>query len=335
MPVSDRVIALAGITRSYPSLQGGKRLRLTALDGIDLVVEQGELFGLVGPNGSGKTTLAKILSGMLCPHAGRGTVNGHDLIAGRRQIQASTTLIKSGGWTGMLHHSTLRDNIRDYGLLAGVAPRTVAQRTEGMLRLLELEDKAGALPWHLSAGQRQKLCLAMAGMVRTPLVILDEPTTHLDPLATQDVRWFIRHILNQERGQTVLLATHYLDEAEALCDRVAFLDRGRVIACGTPAELAARAHPGAILELALQGRASPLDDALSAIVGVREVRSRLDDPSGGRWRIRVYHDGGAANPTSAVLAKLSSEGTAVRWVRTVQPSLYDAYHALVGGQLAW
>ena len=306
--VTEPAIELAGITRSYPVRQGGQNRSYPALDGIDLVVERGELFGLVGPNGSGKTTLAKILSGILRPDGGRGTVNGHDLIGGRRQIQASTTLIKSGGWTGMLHHSTLRNNLRDYGLLAGVDPGVVADRTDGMLKLLELEDKAGELPWHLSAGQRQKLCLAMAGMVRTPLIILDEPTTHLDPLATQDARWFIRRILNEERGQTVLLATHYLDEAEVLCHRVAFLDRGRVVACGTPAELAARAHPGAILELGVGGWASPPDDALTAIAGIRQVRSRLEDPSAGRWRVRVYHDGGSANPTSAILAKLFRKG---------------------------
>jgi len=333
--VTDLAIELAGITRSYPVRQGGQCRSYPALEGIDLAVERGELFGLVGPNGSGKTTLAKILSGLLRPDGGRGTVNGHDLIGGRRQIQASTTLIKSGGWTGLLHHSTLRNNVRDYGLLAGVDPRAVADRIDTMLRLLELEDKAGELPWHLSAGQRQKLCLAMAGMVRTPLVILDEPTTHLDPLAAQDARWFIRRILNEERGQTILLATHYLDEAEALCDRVAFLDRGRVVACGTPAELAARAHPGAILELGLGGCASRPDDALTAIAGVHGVRSRLEEPASGRWRVRVYHDGGSANPTSAVLAKLASEGTQVRWLHTVQPSLYDAYHVLVGGQLEW
>lgn len=328
-------IEAQGLVKSFPAKRGagGPRPRHTAVDGVSLTIRQGEFLGLVGANGAGKTTLIKILTGILAPDCGLARVNGFDLATARREVKASSTLIKSGGWTGLLYQTSVLNNIRFYGRLAGLPGPLIERRALEILDVLDLAAKCGELPWYLSAGQRQKACLAMMAIVITPVVFLDEPTAHLDPAAAANVRRFLREVMNRERGQTVFMSTHYLDEAELLCDRVAILDRGRVVACGTPAKLRAAARSGEVLEISVERCSPPAVEALGRLPGVLHVNHRVEDPVMGRYLLRVHARPGGENPTPAVLASLSSAAVEVRWLRTIRPTLQEVYFELVGRDL--
>ncbi|MHB8928796.1 MAG: ABC transporter ATP-binding protein [Bacillota bacterium] len=314
-----------------PGDSGGPK---PVLAGINLEVRRGELFGLIGANGAGKTTLIKILTGILSADQGVARVNGFDLRAQRTLAKASTTLIKSGGWTGLAYQVSVLENLRFYGRLAGLNGRTIEERAKQILDRLGLGDMSNELPWFLSAGQRQKASLAMMSMVITPVVFLDEPTTHLDPAAADDVRRFVRDVMNRERGQTIFMSTHYLDEAEQLCDRIAILDHGHLLASGTPAQLAASLPDRAVLQISADECTPVVVKQLASLPGIQHVKEDLDDGVAGRCLMHIYGEPTATIPTSEVLRCLDENGARLRWIKTTQPTLQEVYFSLVGRDIA-
>src|SRR5262249_42346728 len=147
------------------------------------------------------------------------------------------SLVPAQGWLGTLFYLTLRENLQFYARLSGIPDKVARSRIDEALEQLEIADKATTLPWSLSAGQLQKLNLARVYLLRTPIAFRDEPTAHLDPRVSHTIRTFVRDVLNRQLGQTIFMSTHYLQEAESMCSRVAILDGGRVVALDTVANL--------------------------------------------------------------------------------------------------
>ncbi len=311
MPVSDLAIRCRGLVKRYPPA-------VTAVDGLDLEVARGECFGLLGPNGAGKTTTVEILEGLSAPSGGEVEV------LGRRWGEDAEGLRERIGLTLQETHLYEKLTVRELvALFRALYPR--GRDVDEVIRLVSLEEKAGTWYQRLSGGQKQRLAVAVALVGDPELLFLDEPTTGLDPQSRRQL-WDVVTELKR-RGKTVLLTTHYMDEAERLCDRVAIVDHGKVIALGTPRQLVA-AHVGQeIVEFQLEGGApDPADEAafraLPAVQGVRRVA--------GGWQL-VTDQVHLAIP--ALLGHLSARGQAAAALSTHRATLEDVFVTLTGRRL--
>ncbi len=230
-------VAISQLTRRFGDV--------TAVDRLDLAVEVGEMFGLLGPNGAGKTTTIKMLITLLKPTEGRATVVGHDIAREprlvRRAIGYVPQLLSSDGAL------SARENLDISGRLYHIPARERRERTAEALEFMGLADVADRLVRTFSGGMIRRLEIAQAMLHRPPILFLDEPTVGLDPIARRAVWEHVRR-LRERDGTTIMLTTHYMDEAAELCDRVGIMDLGRLVALGTPAELEAQVRPGATLD---------------------------------------------------------------------------------------
>lgn len=250
-------LRLRGLRKTFP--------KVTAVDGVDLDVAKGEVFGLLGPNGAGKTTTLEIIEGLTSADSGEIEILGLTWARRAREIQSRIGVQLQS--TSLFNKITPREALDLYG---SYYPKR--RGTDELLKLVQLEEKADAYHITLSGGQQQRLALAMALVNDPELVFLDEPTTGLDPQARQSLWDVVRHM--KREGRTVVLTTHYMDEAEALCDRLAIMDHGKVIATGTPASLIADLALPSVVELTFDG-AAPDPAAFSAQLG-QGVERRTD-----------------------------------------------------------
>jgi ABC-2 type transport system ATP-binding protein len=214
------------------------REQVMAVQDASMAVEQGELFGLLGPNGAGKTTLIKLLATLIVPTAGTARVNGCDLRE-ESKIKASIGLV-AGDERSFYWRLTGRQNLEFFAGLSGFSTHEAAHSIEKVLELVGLADRADERLQIYSTGMKQRLSIARGLLHDPPILFMDEPTKSLDPTATCRLHRLIKEDLVGRQGKTVLLTTHRLEEAEELCDRVAIMDKGRIRACGTLAELKAR-----------------------------------------------------------------------------------------------
>ncbi|MET8868942.1 ABC transporter ATP-binding protein [Nonomuraea sp. NPDC004580] len=205
-----------------------------AVDGVDMAVQPGEIVGFLGPNGAGKTTTMRMLTTLLRPTAGTATVAGHDLVREPREVRRRIGYVAQG--SGLPPVTPVRGELELQGMLYGLSRAEAAARIPGVLERLDLAGLADRAPATLSGGQRRRFDIAFALLHDPVLLFLDEPTTGLDPQSRANLWDHIRS-LRDRQGMTVFLTTHYLDEADALCDRVMIIDRGRIVAQGAPAEL--------------------------------------------------------------------------------------------------
>jgi ABC-2 type transport system ATP-binding protein len=231
-PTGPEVIATRGLTKVYPS-QDGDRAPLTAVDGLDLSVRRGEIFGLLGPNGAGKTTTVGMLTTRVIPTSGRAEVNGVDVVADPPRVKH---------FIGVVHQLNTLDrslnafeNLYFHGRYYGMSAKEAREASDEQLERFRLSHRARSEVRTLSGGMARRLMVARALLHRPAVLFLDEPTASLDPQS----RLALWEILNEIRteGQTILLTTHYMEEAEAFCDRVAVMDHGRILALDTPARL--------------------------------------------------------------------------------------------------
>jgi ABC-2 type transport system ATP-binding protein len=287
---------------------------VTALDGVSLAVEAGTIFGLLGPNGAGKSTTVRVLSTMSRPDSGRALVGGIDVLADPVGVRRAIGVV--GQKHGADPEATGHENLVLQGEFYGLTGRELKQRVTQSLDRFGLADAAGRLVKTYSGGMQRRLEIAM-GLLHYPKVLfLDEPTTGLDPEARVEM-WREIERLAVEEQMTILLTTHYLEEADRLASMLAIIDRGKVVARGTPNELKSELQGDAIqVELADAGdvRAS---DALGRIAGLGEVKLE------GRVIRARAQNGGAAIP--AVLAALDAQGVTARAVTLARPSLDDVY----------
>jgi sodium transport system ATP-binding protein len=234
-----------------------KRGRVEALGGLDLECKQGEIYGLLGPNGAGKTTTLRVLATLLAPTSGTARVDGIDVAADPLEVRRRIGFLS--GTTGLYPRLTPRETLTYFGKLHGMAPSDLDRRLDEMLDRFGMREYADARCESLSTGQRQKVSIARAVLHDPPVLILDEPTTGLDVLASSSMIEFIE--TRRAAGTCVLFSTHVLSEAERLCDRIGIIFRGRLLAAGTIAELSARAGKtwlaDVFLEIVRQGGLEP------------------------------------------------------------------------------
>jgi ABC-2 type transport system ATP-binding protein len=307
----EMAIEADGLVKSYPK-------GVTALDGLSFGVEAGTVFGLLGPNGAGKSTAVKILTTLAQPDGGRGSVGGVDVVAQPDQVRRMIGVVAQG--SGVDVRATGRENLRLQGQLYGMRGPGLEARAQELLDDFGLSEHADRISGNYSGGMQRRMDIAMA-LVHDPQVLfMDEPTTGLDPEVRAEM-WQEIGRLSREQGKTVLLTTHYLEEADQLAAQLAIVDRGKVVADGTPEELK-RELRGDAINVELVSPPSQLNGTLSGVAGIRDVA--LD----GRVLRARADDGGRAVP--AVLQALEAHGIEVASVTVARPSLDDVYLRYTG-----
>jgi len=299
-------IIVDGLEKRYKEVQ--------ALDGVSFRVAAGEVFGLLGPNGAGKSTTVKVLTTLTTPDAGRAEVAGHDVVSAPNSVRRSIGYVPQS--SGVDRDATGRENLMLQGRVQGMSGRKLRERVQHLLEQLGLADAADRVVRGYSGGMKRRLDVGL-GLVHGPQVLfLDEPTTGLDPEA-RAAMWDELAVLAREELLTILLTTHYLEEADVLTHRLAIVSRGRVVVEGTAEELKASMQGEAVVVELSDGE---VDDALAVLRALEEVGDVSAD--GKLLRSRVT-DGARAVPP--ILAALDANGIAVEAVTMHRPSLDDVY----------
>jgi ABC-2 type transport system ATP-binding protein len=317
------IIEAKGLARTFKSR---KRI-VEAVRGVDLTVAEGEIVGFLGPNGAGKTTTLRMLTTLLEPTAGSATVAGADLlrdpVAVRRRIGYVPQAI---GQTmgGTDPNCLVQEELLDQAALYHLDKAEALRRAEQLTSQLDLSGLDKRLVKTLSGGQRRRLEIALGLVHQPPLVFLDEPTTGLDPQSRSNLWDHIRR-LRSDLGTTVFLTTHYLDEADALCDRVFIIDHGVIVAEGTPDELKRRVS-GDVVTLQVNGATHRASELLAAQPTVHDVAVSDD----GALRLSVFH-GAEALPT--LLRVLDDAGVTMHSINLSRPSLDDVFLTMTGRSL--
>jgi oleandomycin transport system ATP-binding protein len=293
--------------------------KVRALDGIDMVAREGTVFGLLGPNGAGKTTAIRVLSTLLQPTEGRATVGGYDVVRQPREVRRLIGL--TGQYAAVDELLSGEENLYMIGRLLGLSSRDARARARELLEAFDLADAAGKYVKQYSGGMRRRLDLAASLVGRPRFLYLDEPTTGLDPRSRLELWNMIRALV--AGGTTVLLTTQYLEEADRLADEIVVIDKGRVIAAGTPAQLKTRIA-GQVLE------ARPVDPAdLTAVEKILSSFAAGDDGA--------YNDGQLVTVSIAdrsalgqAVRRLDEEGIVVEDLSLRRPSLDEVFLAITG-----
>jgi ABC-2 type transport system ATP-binding protein len=308
-------VRTSGLTRTYQARKGGRPEGVRALQDVDLTVEVGEVYGLLGPNGAGKTTLCRILSTILIPTSGTAEVMGHDVVTEAAQVKKSIGIV-FGGDRGLYARLSARENLRFWAALYGLRGSEMRKRCDLLLDRMGLGERAGDRVDTMSRGMKQRLHLARGLIANPPLLILDEPTVGMDPVAAHDFRTLVAEL--RADGRTILLTTHDMAEAEAVCDRVSLFDHGSILATRAPAEI------GALISRYERVDAvdvpAPVAADLAALPGVVSVT-----PMGGSsTRIETAD----SEATGRVLHRLVDAG--VTQIATGRPGLQEVYLHLMG-----
>jgi len=308
--VPEPIIAVEGLFKSYNS----NGVTVEAVRGLSFSVQEGEVFGLLGPNGAGKTTTVEILEGMRTPDRGTARVCGLDPEkAGSEFKQKIGAVLQSTSLPGKLRVKEALDLFANF--------YTSRADTESLLKRFQLEEKRNAFYSHLSGGQKQRLALAMALVNNPQVVFLDEPTAGLDPQVRREIYDIIEELRKDKK--TVLITTHYIEEAERLCDRVAIVDHGRIIKTGSPRELKHSSAGTTRIEVRL---ARPLTNGvLSTLEGVADCR----DFDG----TYVLHSTLPPRTIVALVKQLEAENNELQSLEMFSPSLEDVFIELTGRRL--
>jgi len=303
------------------------RQEVVALDGVDLQVARGERFGVLGPNGAGKTTLIKILVTLLLPSSGVALVDGLDVVTQFRELRHRIAMV-SGGENVGFGMLKVKEQLWMFSQFYGMPSKPAKHRIAELLERLGLSEAADRRVSALSSGMRQKMNL-IRGLITNPRILfLDEPTVALDVGAARDVRDEVRRWMAEDPTRTVILTTHYMMEADELCDRVAIVNRGRIVAEGTPAELKRRVQQDAIVDLQLSP-GSRLLDALRGIDGVAAA-SVAEQDGIDRFSLQLSSDAALGG----VMRVVEGSGRQIRGVQKREVTLEDAFVKLVGRGMA-
>jgi ABC-2 type transport system ATP-binding protein len=309
-------ISTRNLSRLYQARLTGAEV--LALDDVSLEVEAGEVRGLLGPNGAGKTTLTKILSTVLLPTRGSATVLGFDVGADTAQVRKLIGVV-FGGDKGLNTHLTGRQTLEFWAALYFVPSRQAKARAAALLDRVGLGPKADQVVSSYSRGMKQRLHLARGLIADARVLFLDEPTIGMDPMAARHFRELIREL--RAEGKTILLTTHDMAEAEALCDRVALIDQGRLLAVETPASLGRLIAKHERIDF--EGASEGLLNALRAHPGIAQIKTQSGGEGKG-YRLEVKESGAHRS----VLQLLVSSG--ITSIRTSRPSLEEVYLHVIG-----
>jgi ABC-2 type transport system ATP-binding protein len=293
-----------------------------ALSGVDLSVSEGQIFGLLGPNGAGKTTLLRILTTVMKPDAGDATVVGHNVSTAPSAVRSAIGYVSQQG--GAEVAATGRENLMLQARLYGLEPRTAKKRVNELLATFEMESIADRVVQTYSGGQQRRLDLAMGIVHRPTLLFLDEPTVGLDPQSRARV-WDEVRMLHRN-GTTVMLTTHYLDEADVLCDCIAIIDYGQIVAQDTPVGLKRKIAGDVVrLELGMNHHAYNIQDLFHSQLFVREIKQEQETLQ------LIVEEGEVALPI--ILRTLNENGLDIRTITLDRPSLDDVFLMQTGRSL--
>ena len=304
----DEVISVEGLVKRYGDL--------TALDGASFSVPRGCVFGLLGPNGAGKSTTIRILTGLTRPTSGKATVLGHDVEAETTEAKARIGVVPEA--SNVYEEMTAFDNLVFASELYGVPRGERRRRAMELLEIFNLSDRARDVVVEFSRGMKRRLTIACALVHRPELIFLDEPTTGLDIQSARILREQVREL--NKGGVTVLLTTHYLEEADQLCNYIAMINRGKIVALDTPEKLKASVTGSRIVEVSFSGGVEETD--LGKLQGVTEVH-RLGD----KHRLTIGDD---SDIVGEIADYARSRGMTVSTINTLKPSLEDAFLKITG-----
>jgi ABC-2 type transport system ATP-binding protein len=315
------MIETQNLKKSFKARRG----TIEAVKGVDLRVEKGEIFGFLGPNGAGKTTTMRMLTTLVPPTSGTAKVVGCDLLRESGKVRERIGYVSQAG--GVEDGATGRENLVLQGRLYGLDKATARARTAALLTTLELDSFADRPASTYSGGQRRRLDIALGLVHQPPLLFLDEPTTGLDPQSRARLWDEVRRL--RDGGTTIFLTTHYLDEADALCDRLAIIDDGRIVAEGTPVALK-RQIAGDVVTLGLNAQNGALghaQDLLRAQAFVREVNLDNEDKV-----LRLYVEQGE-EALPSILRILDGAGLPLQTIALARPTLDDVFLRQTGRSL--
>jgi ABC-2 type transport system ATP-binding protein len=321
-PDAIRTLALRKVYPAPAARRGAEaRPEIVALVGLDLAVPDGEFFGLLGPNGAGKTTTIGILTTRVKPTSGSATVAGADVVSSEVTVRQRIGVVPQR--PNPDRSLNVRENLVFHAAYFGIARSVAARRAADLLTQLGIAEKAEAKVDQLSGGQQQRLMIARALIHEPRVLFLDEPTVGLDPQARLAL-WDILRALHAE-GRTIIMTTHYMEEADRLCERVAIMHQGRLLALDTPQQLKSRAPGGTLVELVLDG------DATAVAIRARQ-RPGVGSAEAQGSVLRIYADrGGELIPT--LIRDAGDEGREVRDIHLSPPSLETLFISLTGRKL--
>jgi ABC-2 type transport system ATP-binding protein len=315
-------VEVSDLKRTFKGSRGGPEV--TALSGIDLRIERGEIFGLLGPNGAGKTTCIKILSTLLYPTSGVAKVAGYDVVREPVEVRHRISLV-SGGESAGYGILTVRECLWMFSQYYGVPTNIAWGRVDELIEIVDLKEQQHTRISKLSTGQRQRMNFARGFVSDPEILFLDEPTLGMDVTAARTMRQFVAKWVRERPGRTVLLTTHYMAEADELCDRLAIVDRGQVLACDSPAALRRQVQGGQHVELEI--KALDRDPDLAMLNGVHAAWGAPHPERGTRTlKFRLPPE----LLLGEVLRQLEGLKVRVEGVATRETTLEDVFIAIVG-----
>jgi len=307
------------VTRVFDSKA---KQKVTALDGVDLEVKEGELFGLLGPNGAGKTTLIKIMCTLLLPTSGSVKVLGHDVVDDFQAIRPRINMV-SGGETSGYGLLTVRENLWMFSQFYGIPGKEARRRIDEVLEQFGLLDKGDSKVRAISTGQRKKMNVARGFITDPDLLFLDEPTLGLDVSASFVVREYIRRWLHEKKGRTILLTTHYMAEAEDMCERVAIIDKGKILACDSPNNLKRSVRESARFGIEVEGDGAQWQPQVAGLI------SAAWSCKEGRRLLTISLE--QEDTLTDVLLQLRDRREVVLSINKEEPTLEEAFVSIVKG----
>jgi len=300
---------------------------VTALDRVTTRIHQGELFGLLGPNGAGKTTLIKILCTLLLPTSGQAWVAGHDISKDPFPIRERINMV-SGGETSGYGLLTTRENIWMFSQFYGVPSKVAKARIDELFKTFGLWDKRDAKVRTLSSGQRQKMNMVRGFVTDPDILFLDEPTLGLDVNASRVIREYVKDWVRKQSGKTVLLTTHYMMEADEMCDRIAIIDHGHILACDTPENLRRGIRKDTTFRLEVDSLKST--SMFTGMKGVKNFSVKNDISKNTTSLTFILED---ESPVSDILSSIQAQGSKVHYLQKSEPTLEDVFIRMVGRNL--
>ncbi|MEV1144126.1 ATP-binding cassette domain-containing protein [Micromonospora sp. NPDC049799] len=316
------MIETRGLRKSFRTRTGRETKTVDAVRGVDLQVTEGEIFGFLGPNGAGKTTTLRMLATLIEPDGGEATIAGADLRKDPAEVRRRIGYVAQGGSTW--DESTAREELVLHARMYGISKAEAHRRAAGALDAFQLTEYADRKCKTYSGGQRRRVEIAL-GIIHEPrIVFLDEPTTGLDPQSRAHMWDEIRRLRTD--GMTVFITTHYLDEADALCDRIAIMDHGEVVAEGTPADLK-REISGDVVLVGLDAVATP---QAAELLDTEPYVNKLETAEEGG--LRLYVDEGAT-AIPQILRRVDSAGLTLTSIELHRPSLDDVFLTKTGRSL--
>lgn len=319
----EPAIVVSQLRRTYRTTTGTvrrRRLEIEAVRGISLQVVPGELFGLLGPNGAGKTTTIRVLCTLLLPTSGKVEVLGLDVVDHPREVRRQIGYV-FGGDRGLYDRLSALDNLRYFADLYALEPRLQRRRIDQVLELVGLQGRGKERVEGFSRGMRQRLHLARGLLHDPPVLFFDEPTIGVDPVGAREVRQLVADLAHA--GKTVLLTTHYMFEADSLCDRIAVISKGRIVAEGTPQQLKAGVTDRTVVEIEAYGVPELTVQRIRELPEVDGVSTEVREQA----QLLTVQAQLGSQLTGRLLQLL--EGVRVERIAAREPTLEDAYVALV------